>query len=136
MIEEEKFMDSVARTFKFLETEFQFVLFRKTTNGNIFYDVEYTDNKSKIISISFETIENYVRVIMFTTHKEKRSGYDDNTKTFHLNKLTDKLLKTLDKTEFENNNRHFKDFEAKDEIEKMLLKSAKDLRLCLIHIND
>ena len=73
---------------------------------------------------------------LFTLDNGKRSDYDDNTKTFHLNKLTDKLLRTLDKTEFENNNRHFKDIEAKDETEKMILKSAKDLRLCLKHIND
>ncbi|WP_026968455.1 hypothetical protein [Algoriphagus terrigena] len=136
MIKEETFTDFVTKTFKFLQTEFQYELSKREVNGNVFYDVEYTDNKSKIISISLETIENYVRVIIFTLDKGKRSDYDDNSKTFHLRNLTDKHLKTLDKAEFENNHRHFKDFETKDKTEKMILKSAKDLRLCLKNIND
>jgi hypothetical protein len=136
MIKEKTFTDFVTKTFKFLQTDFQYELSKKTANGNIFYDVEYTDNKSRIISISLETIENYVRVIIFTLDNGKRSDYDDKAKTFHLKHLTDKLLKTLDKAEFENNNRHFKDFETKDETEKMILKSAKDLKLCLKHIHD
>jgi hypothetical protein len=82
MIKEERFTDFVTRTFKFLQKEFQFELSKKIAKGNIFYDVEYTDNKSKIISISLETIENYVRVIIFTLDQGKRSDYDDNTKTF------------------------------------------------------
>ena len=135
MIEEERFTDIVTRTFSFLVTEFGFELSKKTTNGNMFFDIEYTD-KRKAISISLETIENYIRVILFKLENGKRSDYDDMTKTFHLNQLNDKLLKNLDSAEFEQNNKHFDSFEPMDEIEKMILKSAKDLRLCLKHIDN
>jgi len=136
MIEENKFIDYVTRTFNFLQTEFQFRLGKRMANGNVFYDVEYTDDKTKIISISFETIENFLQVTLFTMDNGMRSDYDDSSKTFHLNQLNEQILSTLDKDEFEQNNEYFKNLETKNEIEKTILKSAKDLRLCLKHIND
>ncbi len=134
MIEEEVYIDYATKAFSFLLTEFQFRLNKKTANGNVFYDVEFTDDKTKTISISLETIDNSLRVTLFTLNNGQKSDYDDKTKTFHLNQMNDRILKTLDKIEFKQNNKYFKDLETKDETEKMILKSAKDLRLCLKHI--
>jgi len=101
-------------------------------NGNVFYDIHYRD-KDKVISISLETIENYFQVILFKLHGGQMPDYDDKTRTIHLNKLNQSILKTVDKVEFADNNNFFEDIRTENETERMILKSAKDLRICLKH---
>lgn len=132
MIDSGDYKNYVKDTFLFLITEFNMVLSKQNFNGNAFYDIEYKD-KTKVISISLETIENYLQVILFKLNKGKIPDYDDKTKTLHLNKLNNQFLKTLTKQDFEENNSYFQCINAKNETERMILKSAKDLRLCLMN---
>jgi hypothetical protein len=132
MIEGIKYIRIVKLFFSFLITEFGFRLSKETENGNAFYDVEYSNDK-KNISISYENIEDYLQVIVFRLKDGKLPDYDDKTHTFHLNELNKKVLSIIDKKEIEKNNLKFNKFDANDELERKLLKSAKELRLTLKH---
>ena len=132
MIEFKSYKDFVLKTFSFLITEFKMDLGKETINGNVFYDIQYAD-KNKIISISLETIGNYFQVTLFILDNGKLPDYDDKTRTIHLNKLNKDILLKLDRNEFDENNIHFKNVETKDQTKRRILKSAKDLRLCLNH---
>ncbi len=62
--------------------------------------------------------------------------YDDKTKTLHLNRLNAQVMSSIDRKEIGLNNEYFEKFNVKAEIEKQLLKSAKELRLCLKHFKE
>ena len=62
--------------------------------------------------------------------------YDDKTKTLHLNQLNAQVLSSIDRTEISLNNEYFLKFNPNNKLEKKLLKSAKELRLCLKHFNE
>lgn len=100
--------------------------------SSVFYDVQYKD-KTRVISISYENIEDYLLVIIFLLQDGKLPNYDDKTRTLHLNVLNQKLASKIKKEEYILNNEYFLKFEAKDEFERKLLKHAKELRLCLRH---
>ncbi len=116
--------------FDFLINEFDFKISEEKIKGNVFYDVKYKD-KTRIISISYENIEDYLLVIIFLLQNGELPDYDDKTKTLHLNKLNAEVLSRIDKSVVSLNNQHFAKFNTKDEFERKLLKSAKELRLCL-----
>lgn len=121
--------------FDFLITEFDFKISEEKIRGNAFYDVQYKDKK-RIISISYENIENYLLVIVFLLQNGELPDYDDKTKTLHLNKLNTYFLSRIDKSEVHFNNEYFAKFSPKDELERKLLKSAKELRLCLKYFDE
>ena len=64
MIEIQEYIEAVKLFYSFLETEFGFSKVNETINGNAFYDVEFK-NKERIISISYENIEDHLEVIIF-----------------------------------------------------------------------
>ena len=130
MITSEKYIDFVTETFSYLIEEFDYENGNVKINGNIFYDVEFK-NIDSVISISLETLENYPRVVIFKSENGILSDYDDRTKTTHLNQLTKEILPNLDKIDFELNERYFEIIKTETEIEKLILKSAKELRICL-----
>ncbi|MBY0481793.1 MAG: hypothetical protein K2Q21_10580 [Chitinophagaceae bacterium] len=134
MIEGKKYIEVVKLFYSFLETDFGFSKVNETINGNAFYDVEFK-NIEKVVSISYENIEDYLQVIVFILHNGDMPEYDDKTKTLHLNQLNEKILSKVDKGEISLNNEYFVKFNPKDELEKRLLKSAKELRLCLRHFD-
>jgi hypothetical protein len=134
MIDSKKYKKHVMNSFSFLETEFKMNFGGETIHGNAYFDIRYKD-KEKVISISLEPIENYFQVILYKLDNGKLPNYDDKTKTIHLDKLNKGILTKLDKKEFDENNKFFKDIELKSETEKLILKSAKDLRLCIKHYN-
>jgi len=121
--------------FDFLITEFNFKISEEKIRGNVFYDVQYKD-KTRIVSISYENIEDYLLVIIFLLQNGKLPDYDDKTKTLHLNKINAQILSRIDKNEIILNNEYFYKFNPKDELERKLLKSAKELRLCLKHYDE
>ncbi len=135
MINSEEYIAFVKRTFSFLESEFHLEFGNITVNGNAFYDIQYVDTE-KVISISLENISNFYQVTLFILSEGKMPDYDDKTKTLHLNKLTKQFLKNIDKESLLENNQFFKEIEIKDETERMICKSAKDLRLCLHRDSD
>ena len=62
--------------------------------------------------------------------------YDDKVETLHLSKLNEVILSIIDKNEINLNKEYFREFNVTDELDRKLLKSAKELRLCLKHFDD
>ena len=135
MKEDKEYVNTVKNYFEFLISEFRFKILEEKIRGNAFYDVQYVDSK-RVISISYENIEEYLLVIIFILQNGKLPDYDNKTKTLHLNQLNAKILTNIDKKEINLNNEYFSKFHAIDELERKLLKSAKELRLCLIHFDE
>lgn len=134
MIEGSKYIETVKSYFSFLITEFDFEFLLEKVRGNAFYDIQYKD-KTRIVSISYENIEDYLLIIIFLLQNGKKPNYDDKTKTLHLNRLNAVILSSIDKAEMIANNEWFSTFRPSDKLEKNLLKSAKELRLCLKHFD-
>ena len=134
MITSEKYIAFVKETFSYLIDELDYEVGNIKINGNIFYDVEFKKT-NKVISISLETLENYPRVIIFNSDGRILSDYDNRTKTIHLNELTKEILPNLEKINFELNEKYFEKFKPETETEKLILKSAKELRICLKNKN-
>lgn len=135
MIEGNQFEESVRAYFDFLTVEFGFKLSEVKIRGNAFYDVQYKDN-TRVVSISYENIEDYLLVIIFMLQNGEMPDYDDKTKTLHLNRLNPIVLSKVDKNEITLNNEFFSRFQTKNPFERKLLKSAKELRVCLKHFKE
>lgn len=135
MIAGKQFVETVQLFYSFLETEFGFIKVNETINGNFFYDVEFKD-KEKAVSISYENIEDYLQVIVFVLQNGELPHYDDKTNTLHLKQLNRLLMAKANKDEIDSNAVYFAKYTANNEIERKLLKEAKELRLCLNHFNE
>ena len=134
MIEDLECIETVKLYYSFLETEFGFSKINETINGNAFYDVEFI-NKETIISISYENIEDHLEVIVFMLQNGKMPDYDDKTKTLHLKQLNKLTMAQTSKEEINLNAKYFANYNSKNELERKLLKEAKELRLYLIYFN-
>ncbi|MEZ4921393.1 MAG: hypothetical protein R2792_20025 [Saprospiraceae bacterium] len=110
------------------------LLANQTINGNAFYDVEFRD-KERIISISYENIEDQLEVIVFMLQSGKMPDYEDKTKTLHLKQLNRLVMAKASKNEVNLNAAYFAKYNAKNGVERKLLKEAKELRFCLKHSN-
>jgi hypothetical protein len=130
-----EYTDAVKQYYSFLETELGFHKMTETINGNAFYDVEYKD-ETRIISISYENIEDYLETIIFLLQNGKKPDYDDKTKTLHLKRLNQLTLPKASQEEINLNAGYFYGYAPKTVIEKKLLKEAKELRFCLTHFDD
>lgn len=134
MIEFRNYKRAVKEFYEFLVSEFNMDLFKETENGNTFYDIEYKDEEN-IVSVSLENVESHLQVIIFKLENNQIPDYDDKNKTLHLTKLNHKILKNLSSEDFKKNNIHFQSMKVNNETERKLLKSAKDLRLCLHNLS-
>jgi hypothetical protein len=134
MIDGKIYIEIVKLFFSFLVNEFGFIQTKETENGNAFYDVEYKDVE-RVISISYENVEDYLQVIVFILKNGKLPDYDDKLYTLHLGELNKIILSKIDKKDIEENNILFNEVEANNSLERKLLKSAKELRLILKHWN-
>jgi len=132
MIEGKKYVEVAKEYFGYLISEFGFKISNEKIRGNAFYDLQYTD-KISVVSISYENIEDYFQVIVFILQNGELPDYDDKTKTLHLNKLNAEVLPRIDISEISLNNDCFSKFNPQEELERKMLKSARDLRLCLKH---
>ncbi|MGF7231948.1 hypothetical protein [Arachidicoccus sp.] len=135
MIDGNKYIEVVKIYFHFLITEFGFKVSEEINNGNFFYRLRYI-NKIKAVTVSYENIENYLSIFISILQNGELPDYDDKTKTLHLNKLNIQILSSIDKSEVQLNNDCFAKFNPKNELERKLLKSAKELRLCLKHFDE
>jgi hypothetical protein len=135
MVEDLEYIETVKLYYSFLETEFGLSKVNETINGNAFYDVEFKD-KERVISISYENIEDHLEVIVFMSQNGKMPDYDDKTKTLHLKQLNRLVMAKASKEEINLNAEYFAKYNAKNELERKLLKEAKELRLCLKHFNE
>jgi hypothetical protein len=135
MIDGNQYLQKIKDYFLFLIVEYNYIVIGEEVNGNFYYDVQYSD-KIKIVSISYENVEDYFQVIIFILQNGRLPDYDDKTKTLHLNKLNQVILSIIDKSEISLNNQYFSKFQPTNALEKKLLKAAKELRLCLDHFNE
>jgi len=135
MVEDIEYIETVKLYYSFLETEFGFRKTNETVNGNAFYDVEFTDNE-RIISVSYENIEDHLEVIVFMLQNGEMPNYDDKTKTLHLKQLNRLVMTKASKEEINLNAEYFTNYKTKNELERKLLKEAKELRLCLKYFNE
>lgn len=132
MIEGKKYIEIVKTYFSFLVNEFDYQVYDEKIRGNAFYDLQYQDkNKNTIISIPYENIDDYLQVIIFILQNGELPNYDDKTKTIHLNILNARILSIVNKSEVSLNNKYFDNFTPQTELERKLLKGAKELRLCM-----
>jgi hypothetical protein len=131
MIEGCQYIETVKSYFGFLIAEYRFKLHEEKIPGNTFYDVQFKD-ETRIVSVSYENIEDYFQLVVFKLQNGDMPHYDNKTKTLQLNKLISTVLSKIDKREISLNNEYFAQFKAKNELERKLLKSAKELRLCLM----
>jgi hypothetical protein len=134
MIEGKEYTEAVKLFYFFLEAEFGFSIVNETINGNAFYDVEFK-SKESIISISYETIEDYLQVIVFMLQNGKMPNYDNKTQTLHLKQLNKQVMAKVSKKEINLNAEYFDKYNTQNETERKLLKNAKELRLCLKYLN-
>jgi len=132
MIEGKDYIEIVKWFYSFLEIEFGFKKENETINGNVFYDIEFKD-KEKIVSISYENIENHLEIVVFMLQNGRMPNYDDKTKTLHLKHLNGIIMAKINKDDINNNAAYFAKYNTKNEIEQKLLKGAKELRLYLKH---
>lgn len=130
MIEASQYITIVKSYFDFLITEFSFKIREEKIRGNAFYDVHYEDG-NRIVSISYENIEDYFQVVIFMLKNGELPDYDDKTRTLHLNILNAQVLSSIERREIGLNNECFFKFTPKDALERKLLKAAKELRLYL-----
>ena len=135
MVEGSEYIKVVKLFYSFLESEFAFSKSNEMINGNAFYDVEYR-GPGKVISISYENIEDHLEVIVFKLKNGKMPDYDDKSKTLHLNQLNRLVMSRVDKTEISLNAEIFSKYNVKDELGRKLLKGAKELRLYLKHLTN
>lgn len=135
MIDSIEYIKIVKNYFKFLITEFKFKLLEEKVRGNAFYDIQYKDN-SRVISISYENVEDYLLVTVFVLQNGEMPNYDDKTKTLHLKQLNGLVIAKASKEEINLNAEYFAKYNAKNELERKLLKEAKELRLCLKNFNE
>lgn len=135
MIDGNKYIEIVKIYFHFLAIEFGLNVSEEIINGNFFYRLRYID-KIKAVTISYENIEDYLSVFISILQNGELPNYDDKTKTLHLNKINAQVLSRIDKNGISLNNEYFHKFNPNDELEKKLLKSAKELRLCLKHFDE
>ena len=62
--------------------------------------------------------------------------YDYTTKTLHLDRLNSLVIAKASKEAIILNAEYFARYQAKNELERKLLKEAKELRLCLKNFNE
>lgn len=134
MIDGTQFIGLVKKNYSFLNTDFNLKIICEKVRGNAFYDVQYGD-REKIISINYENIEDYFQVIIFKLQNGKLPDYDDKVRTLHLDRLNLKVLSHVEKRELLSNNDFFSQIKTSSELERKLLKSAKELRICLNHFD-
>jgi hypothetical protein len=133
MIDGKHYISKTKEYYSFLISEFNLNLIDEKIIGNAFYDIRYGD-KVHVISISYENIENYFQVIIFNLQNGKMPNYEDKSQTIHLSTLNTAIISRINSNEILLNNNIFSEFLANNEIERKLLKAAKELRLCLKHV--
>jgi len=134
MIDGNLFFVSVKKYFNFLVIEQGFSLLEENTRGNIYFEVQFK-KETTIISISYENHEDYLSIVIYKLQSGRIPSFNDKANIIELKSLTAKIIPDLDKIEINNNNEFFSEFHVDSLIEKKIMKSARNLRLCFPYIN-
>lgn len=132
MISSQLFILKVAEYFDFLVTEFDFELVQGKVVENIFYEQRFSDGR-KVVSISYENIEDYLQIIVYLLENGLLPDVDDGIRTLHLKQLNSVIFPLVSRDELEAKREEFGRFNASGKIENDLLKGAMELSLCLKH---
>lgn len=130
MISSQFFVTKVSDYFAFLVSGFDFEFDDLTVREDIYYEQRFNDGR-KVVSISYENLEDYLKVTVYLLENGQLPAYDDEQRTLLLGQINAAVFPNIGKTEIEQNNNYFACFQAQSEFEKHLLKQAKDLRLSL-----
>ncbi len=130
MIEKVKYISAVKEYYSFLQSEFSLKVSKEYNAGNAFYNIEFKGKRLKI-SISYENIEDYFLITIYKPKNFWEALHGKATKSIRINELTPLISEKLAVDDFNENDVLFSKFESNGSIERMLLKGAKDLRLCL-----
>ena len=125
----QQFIDTVILYFNDFLAQYGFTFVEGKYSGRL-YDVQFESVKYSL-SISYEPGDDYLLVVLFTLKEGKLSDFDDRTQTFRLGDLNAKFMPLISSDEINENNVYFSRYVATTPLEKQLLKSAKDLRLCM-----
>ena len=134
MIAARPYLEAAKAYFHFLIPEFGFSLSTETARSAVFYDLQYR-SATQIISISYENLEDYFQVIVYQLVNQQLPAYDDKRRTLHLQALNQALGAIVGPADRIENQHHFRTFQPTGTVERQLLKSAKELRLCLTHFD-
>ena len=94
------------------------------------YRASFTGPKHSV-SVSFEPGDEAFYVLVFSREHGELSDMDDRLKTARLSDLNSRYMNAVSREERAVNEATFKSVVARDEEERALLKSAKELRLVL-----
>ena len=94
------------------------------------YHAEFT-GKRNVISISYEFGDDALFVIIFSTEKGELSHYDDLVSTPRLSNLNSRYMRLVSPRERIETDIAFSAITGEGKAEKLLIKSAKELRLVL-----
>ena len=106
MMNSSEYLYLVKSFFSFLENEFGMTLSSEDVRGNFFYEVQYRDS-IKVVSISYENIEDYLQVVVFILEEGNFPKYDDKTKTLHVDNLIGMVMPKIDKKLLQSNHVFF-----------------------------
>lgn len=87
-----------------------------------------------MISVSYENLEDYLQVIVSALDMGRRPSHEDSERTIHLSGLLRLVLPQVTMEQISANAMLFKRFRADCHVKRRLLKSAKELRLCLPYV--
>jgi hypothetical protein len=110
-------------------TELGFSMDAPSISGRL-YRASFTGPKHSV-SVSFEPGDEAFFVLVFSRENGELSDMDDRLKTPRLSDLNSRYMNAVTSEERAANETAFKSVMARDEEEKVLLKSAKELRLVL-----
>jgi hypothetical protein len=94
------------------------------------YDVNFSSS-THVVSVSFEPGDDLLLVLVFSRENGRLSDIDDPSTTPRLADLNRRYMSAVSREERTANDAMFTSVVARDKDEKLLLKSAKELRLVL-----
>ncbi len=133
MISNFEFVEIVKRYFSFLVSHFYYELLNgKHATHSMLYDVSY-GGKEKVISISYEFPSDYLQIIIFDLLDGKLSDYDDRKHTHFLSEFNREIYSNITQDAMQKNHLFFSQHIPHSDIERRLIKRAKELRLYMLH---
>jgi hypothetical protein len=125
----DNFLRIIDEAFWTFMNDLGFVVEKPIVSGRL-YSVTFTGDRHAV-SISYEPDDIQPSVLVFSLVGGRKSGIDDRNATPRLSDLNATFMKSVTKQERAINDAFFNLIVANDTEERLLLKSAKELRLVL-----
>jgi hypothetical protein len=125
----DNFLRIVDEAFTQFMSDLGFIMEKPIVGGRL-YSVTFTGVRHAV-SVSFEPDNIQPSVLVFTLVGGRKSSIDDRSATPRLSDLNATFMKSVTQQERAINDAFFNSIVANDNQERLLLKSAKELRLVL-----